>query len=808
MFSGSWCCLRSKVNHRVVPGDILLNRPSLFPHQPRFTRQQHNFPNSSPDAIPSSIKTSFYRLSEGRREVETEVVEPQFHDVQQQPSQNPSEALPYTSRTIQFELDATSEENLEAVLNERRARQGIVVRQRRPDGLDHRAYFPAPGSTSSGVPQDNKERRKRSAFSVRSTWELALNMLVNSVPQRKEVEGEEIWLSKRTLLALSGSSGANSWVHHTRGGCEVQVTGSQSPSGVSGQLFLRGSTRAVALTREHFALLEEDVTWLQGNQPGTASTVTPHERSSKMASSACEANSLSSPNLPIRTVLTATKRHLRHVPWIRSDERPSPITYDVRSFKQYVEDLTTARAPRLVRRELYGNQNDKHNMVVANNLFRLFIDTRTAPFASTVALNVALAFLCKHSDLFDQTSRIYDWCRQLQLNLQPQTYGYVLRAMLLQDDMATFRRVLDDLLSEGHTPDYKIWLALLETSPSLKHTRTIVHWMFRRGWLRETAVREQVAAEIVSAKLKAKSPHTHHPDAFIGSIDARFGQDWMSRISITKSLLACAAHQAWHLATEIFKAAQKRSVIFDSASLSAIFTAMQQRGSLRDSLDLLRSHFVRTTGRNDQVLIPIIFMTAWNHRFYNVCRVLWRYAAVQGSITYRMQNVVVESLLRNQDNPASRAVNLGMTLATQEWRRRAGKVIAGTDLHIKDFQQPLSLVGGSSGSKSANPMVWLSRYAPDNGARDQQLSFAYLMIHRDLKAWKHFVSPSSERLFKLLSEAYAMDVQWKNEGIGLDRGGKSIEWMIENAIDVPLVKREISLKGKASSEHVNQVQRG
>ena len=785
MFSGSRCCLRNKVNKRLLPGDIILNHPLLFLYPRWFgAKQQHNFAEPSAHESSKALRLSLeYILPKQSEEVKVNIVEPSyFRYVSQQPPQNPTEA------------QARSKEKLETIIDKRRARQGNVVQDQRPNGLRRREYVPASASTSSIQQYGKSKRKRRSIHSVRSNWERALNMLANSVPQHKEAEGEEIWLSKQTLIALSGTSGTNSWVHNVRGGCEVQVTDTQSYSGSSKQVFLNGSTRAVALTMEYFIAFEKDVMQYQGNQVALESTEKPADAIPKTESIHCEADAIIAPNVPFRIVPTTVRGYLKHGDWMRAAQFPQPSLNSLRSFKDYVEKLTITRAPRLVRRALYGTQDDTHNMVVADILCHLFTDTNTTLSASSVALNLAFAFLCRHTELLPQISLLYDQCGQLRLTLQPQTYSYILRAMLLQGEMEMFGRVLSDLCSQGHGPDSKIWLALLKSGPSMTQKHAVAKWMLHKGVLENSLVKGEVAAELIAAELSGKIDDGKHAGLSVGSIDARFGPDWMSQSSVTRTLTACADNQAWTLAFEIFQEAQRRNVNFDHAAAHAIFLVMQKRGSLRDSLDLLRSHFVATTGRNDHTVIPIVFMTAWKHRFYNVCRILWRYAAVLGAMTYKMQNVVTQSLLRNQDTPSPRASKADLSMANLEWKRRAGKVLVGTDLDITEFQQFFDLVSGQPGTTSENPMVWLAQYTSDGGQRDQQLLLGYVMMHRDLHTWKYFAPPSSERLFKLLSDAYAIDVRWKGEGIGLERGGKSIQWMIENAIDMPLVRREISLE--------------
>jgi hypothetical protein len=804
MFSGSRCCLRTKVNTSWLSGDTCLNQQLLFLY-PRWFATQLQHPTTQLAAHKSSEGTKLsikYILSNSRENVRARVVKQiKFQHVSRQPSQTSSEMLSSTLQSIQSQLETSPKEDLDAIMKKREAHQGIVVFKLKRNGSRQRVYLPAPGSTSSTKQCIRNRRRSRSPWSVLANWENTLNMLANSVPNRKEAEGHEIWLSKQTLIALSGTSGSNSWVHNVRSGCEVQVTDMQSSCGTSRKILLRGSTRAVTLTKEHFATLQGDNLQSPDIQSDLRSTTLPLKLIPRIVADHRAVSNGSNSNAPIRSVLTAAKNHLRQGNWMRVDELPQPAIYTVRSFKEYVEDLTTFQPPRLVRRKLYGSEGDTHNLLVADILCRLFTDSHTALSASAVALDLAIAFLCKHTELFHQRNQLYHHCRQMRLTLQPQTYNRILVACMLQEERIEFGQVLDDLLSDGHQPDHRVWLMLLRSAPSMRHKRTVTEWIRRKNLLVNSLVQGEVAAELIGTELCVKAQERVHPKLYVESIDARVGRDWMSQSSVTRSLMSCSKNKAWALAVEIFKEAQSRGVTFDHTALPLMFRFMQQRGSVRDSLCLLRSHLVQTTGRDDRVIMPIMFMTAWKHRFYNMSRVLWRYTAVQGATTYKMQNVVMESLLHNQDSSSSRGGRTGLTMANLEWKRRAGKVLVGTNLDTNGLPVVFQLNTTLPSSTSVDPMVWLAQYTSDGGQRDQQSSLAYVMMHRDLDAWKYYAPPGRDRLLELLTNAYAMDVRWKSEGIGLDRGGKSTQWMIENAIDVPFVKREISVGSRRNNDN-------
>ena len=387
MFSGSPNCLESNIrkslqSFAVIP---LFHRFQFLHRRPFATPHQSNSNDSSVHTLLEVNRSSFNcTLSKPRKSNRDHIEEPsKYRDVPPQPSQNPSKA---PATPFQSEDETPEQATLQAIIDERRARKGLVERKLCLGGREQRTYHAAAGSTSS-TSRQGRSPKNWPASTKDSRWEVALRLLANFVPQCKEAEGEEMRLSKSTLIMSSGTPAANSWVHQTRGGCEVQVTDSQYSSGTARQVLLRGSPRAVALTKEYFLSLEEMV--MRQREPHSgSSTIALHDgMTSKGDFTMCKSNaeSHSTPRSdlvrPFRFVLAKDRRRLKHDNCRLAYGLPSQYAYSVPSFLQCVEDLTTMRVPRLERRELYGPRDDRHNQVVAEQLFHLFTDTITASFA-------------------------------------------------------------------------------------------------------------------------------------------------------------------------------------------------------------------------------------------------------------------------------------------------------------------------------------------------------------------------------------------------------------------------------------------
>ena len=638
----------------------------------------------------------------------------------------------------------------------------------------------------------------------------ALNLLLNAIPVRSAPEGSELWITTKTLFSLSGSYSTNSWIHHLRGGCEVQVTEQRSHDGASRLVLLRGNHQAVELTRKYFCSLDnrfsnlpespEPPSWssssgfaLPLSADDNASVCSPTTSPDLNDSVAPHATALGIRQPLIRQVLTRCKRHLpsERDLW-RAKSKLSRGVHSVSEFLHLVEELTSIQLPRLVRRELHDITGETFNNRIAKLLCRLFANPNTSLFASTAALNQALTFCSHHSELFHQHYHLYSLARDMRLVLHSRIYSYILRAALAKGQMNVFREALTDLLLNGHKPPTSIWYTMLRTEVSVEAKLDLAVYLHGRGTLKLDLFRKPLAGQIFQSQLDIMQYAESTATELVRALDSVFGSDWMTEVCLTKVLQKCCLNQAWNTALIITHEAQRRNMMLGSNTAGRLVRILRGRGSLQDLLGFFNSHQARSIGRNDHDLIPLTFMLAWKQRWYNVCRVLWHYGATSGTITSQMQSLVSKSLLSgHQLGRSTKNTTFGGVL-NADWWDRAGKVIVGVQLDDSDVEQLVDSKLPFCERQPCNLMVLLSKRPDSDDDRNRMLSLAHIIFARDLEAWKHYAVPRSARLFELLSRAYAQDLEWAQE---TEKHGESLptEWMIENAIEVRLVRREISI---------------
>lgn len=579
-------------------------------------------------------------------------------------------------------------------------------------------------------------------------WSEPIRLLAQLIHRPKEVLGERLELHWDTVYRLTGTVGTNAWFHQVRLGCEVRVLGDHGRHQNKLVVILHGMPRARQLTREYLLQVDRDVA-----------------KSTRWNISSDDGSVL------IRFVLSSLAWHYRTKDCRRADAVEQPRVWTVRSFADIVETLTTMQIPSQLRRELYDG-GDSHNRTVAKVLENLFSDPRSEPFISLRALNCALRFTCKHTEINATSNFLFEKAKSIGLSLQADTFNILIEESLRQNRLESYRALLASMQRIGVVPNGMTWVALLKATKSRGGRRAILQHL-RQKWSKDSGLWQQVALELVTTDFARLVRLEKSFDYFVDFMDQSFPSPWLSARCINRMLHVCAEKKLWELVPRILVLGESRGGVFNAATQTLLLSVFQKRGSIRDSLDLLESHFAKTIGNDSAFTIPVVFLTAWNKRFYNVCRVLWRFAAVSGDITSTMLNAVASSLIKNSDESSSSRSHL--------WRITAGKVIAGMDFDISGIAVQFPQLNQKG---LTDPMRVLTQWAPADGTRQEQLSLAYTIIHRDITAYKRFSRFSFQQLFGLLRKAYERDCEWMHQG--KVRKYSDLPWMIENAIDVPL----------------------
>ena len=580
-------------------------------------------------------------------------------------------------------------------------------------------------------------------------WTVPARILSDAMQLPAQREGERVLLSERTILCLTGTTHENAWIHKTRGGCEIHVL--PKTPGATGQreVILHGLKVARSATKEFLRIQDEQV----------------------------------------HGVSEATEGHFeRHIRWVptdpdfdpdardalRADDLPIPEAWSVKTFANYVEDLCAARIARGLQRDLYSGEKTLHQNV-ASVLERLFTSQELTPYLSSHAFNLALQFTCKFSELSPTTELLYSRAKQLGLHRQNWLFNIMIERALRTKRIDFLKSLTKDMQEAGVVPDGITWSKLLLVVPTAFARQHILDFIFRVFSAEFTTVQAHIAQRLVEVEMVRIVEKADGLRQFIQRMDSALGKEWLATRTLDTIIKTCADNKLWQSADEVLAIATERQVKMLPSTIKALMYLHYQRGDLNAVIALLESPWVLELGYDSTCAIHWAFLTAWRRQRYNTCRVLWQYAATRGLISFQMQKRVLNSLTRNQ--------NLAALPEHRSWEDLAGKLIIGTDLDTTNFCEQFPRLNKYF-STTRNPLQWLGQWTPNNGTREEQNALAYLLIHRDLEAWKVLKQLSRYDLPKLLYAARRKDQAWVLEKFAKHA---TLAEMLSNAIRVPLV---------------------
>src|SRR5437763_14484150 len=96
------------------------------------------------------------------------------------------------------------------------------------------------------------------------------------------------------------------------------------------------------------------------------------------------------------------------------------------------------RIPRQLQRELYEG-TDTHNHTVAQVVESLFSDPKSEPFISTRALNYALQFTSKHTEIGDTSTFLFEKAKSIGLSIQADIFNILIQESLRQNNLEYYR---------------------------------------------------------------------------------------------------------------------------------------------------------------------------------------------------------------------------------------------------------------------------------------------------------------------------------------------------------------------------------
>ena len=553
---------------------------------------------------------------------------------------------------------------------------------------------------------------------------LALTSVVSLSTSEKRLNLQEDFLEDH-----AGGVETNMWIHRVGTGAEVHLLPKAESNNGTRTVSLQGSPRSIELAEKALLLLQNKF-----QLSGTTKTKT-----------------------------------------YTGQGNQKGMVFSVKTFSSYVAQLVQHKLPRQVQQDTAETFHER----VAAALVRVFLDPAASKYASSYAVQRALAFACQYHELAATVDTLYERTKHLGLKLDVNSFNHILRQAIARNNEEKVSLLLADMHKAGVSANGKTWVLFFTATQSDEARHTILSYMIQSVVNLTQRQRTAFAGRLAALRLREMKDSPDDFSKMLAELDHLFGKDWLNSDVYSRMVQAVNSRRKNKLrqvSTILINLPVQRGINMDQHVEIQRFALYRHQHSTEEATRELLTILQKDEKLPPKMYVAYVFMTAWDMMWPNVCRVLWRHAASHGNILYTMQSVVNRSLLNNTSNKNS---------TRDVWKRNAGSIVAGTDAEVADYWTTFPRLSKHCASLG-DPMEWLTVYTPDDGTRDEQISVAYLILNRDLTAWKRHQPMTNKELRELLTLARQTDLAWKRDKLLITL---PVSELLRQAVPVPLKSR-------------------
>lgn len=464
----------------------------------------------------------------------------------------------------------------------------------------------------------------------------------------------------------------------------------------------------------------------------------------------------------IRNVRLGSKYRYRQVQ-VKDIARPQ--VWSMTTFAAYVENLTLSAVNRHMNRYLY-TEGQSHVTNVESTLKALFVDPWLSHCLTIESFNAALTFFYKHS-MIPSARMFLTLMEERHMDIPAETFNIMLRGASSRKDLHNFTFLLRAMIQRGIRPTADTWIALIMAVHSKAAKLRIVRSMGERGFMERRGIIKSVLSHLVPTEIVNYVESGQNIPNLFQDLDRKYGRHWLSVSTGNQMCQKLGEHGLMLKAFEVLDLMVDRDCLPDSVTMMIFLGHCKRQKDMGGAIEMLDWFHDMYSLNLEEDVFDTLFMLAWRSCLYNCCRVVWRTACIYGTVSYRMQQLVMRSLIRNTPGqPQTR---------TQHWMKSIGKVVIGVNLctaqHANDPGKGLAV------------MKRLVHWAASGDERASSLQLAKLTLAQDLDASMQF---DLDGVFtELMDKALDLDRQW---ALGDTWSAKSTLWKVQNAITVDLIR--------------------
>ncbi|GAB7358654.1 hypothetical protein MBLNU230_g3883t1 [Neophaeotheca triangularis] len=477
--------------------------------------------------------------------------------------------------------------------------------------------------------------------------------------------------------------------------------------------------------------------------------------------------------------------------WFRdqaTDAAPAPsIQSPALALTERIRYLT-APTPRLKDRKLHGTQDPTKNSprlhAILDEVLSLI---RNSEDVTNEALTLAVNFFTEH-DALPQLRALLDSASNSSPGaVTAPIYDRVLASCAQAQSVVDFRHSLALMLQQNFQPTADTWIHF-HTLISLRFEReagTVADKMREKGILSSPPVCAAIVQNTIERSLSQHLGDNESFGAFISKIDSRWpGIRWLTRSTGNRMLKLLLARGQRDNAFLVFDLMLSRRVLPKADTLNTFLASPYRDQDLPGILAIL-ARFDETCTKPiafNQYTYRMLFKIAWRKRYWNVLRVVWRYAVCAGFVDFPMQDTIQKSLTAPLQPTLSPKSKKGTTGSRQEiFHALAGKFAIGLIDGLKSQSQesdakpepetPTETPAENTFTLKTRRSSLLSLSATETSTT--RLHSLRSLLKAELSEVQS-LRPCVPILAKL-QEALEKDLRWKKRSLGLPTGLKAGE---------------------------------
>lgn len=445
-----------------------------------------------------------------------------------------------------------------------------------------------------------------------------------------------------------------------------------------------------------------------------------------------------------------------------------PSLRNATEFTAYVDDLTSMRMGVLSREDRAqqtGNRTKRRVDTVVDTLVSLFKDPATSHLCTTESIGRSFEFLAKHQNFF-ALRQIMQSLDEGNREIGITGFNAMLSVVADAGDVHHFERVLALMRRRDIAPGSLTWASIhnLICRRMPAEADAIPILMRDKGLLRDNSALVAVIRNEVRQHLLAHIQRGGDTAGFLQTYSTRVHViydrpdfKWLGIDVLNRMVRVLISLGRTDEAVMLLRRFRREGLgPLETGTLNTFLSSTSDDFDAGSAIATLKMFHVGKDGAvmPDRITYMILFMIAWRRKYYNMLRVVWRYACVAGQVPYDMRERMIRSLYKYSP------MNAGVVNPSLVFKAWAAKFAIGVSRDLTPHNP------GTLGDDERRLLELGCQHGLEKGSAESKARIHEMkrLVQDDLEEAGRCkpVHP----LIDLLEQAWKKDLSWHERGIG------------------------------------------